>query len=83
VTSSWSFILQPCVHCFSCSLNITFQEFHLLPFSCDLLHYSDIIVIVVIYGTGGHSQSTKLVCNLDGLVVSSEVQRILVFQSDA
>jgi hypothetical protein len=54
-----------------------------LPFSRDLLHYSDITVIVVIYSTGGHRQSTKLVQNLEGLMFSSEVQQILVFESDA
>ena len=39
--------------------------------------------MIFIYSIGGHSQSTKLVCNLDGLVVSREDQQIPVFESDA
>jgi hypothetical protein len=50
------------------------KELHLLPFSGDWLYYSDIIFLVFIYSIGGSSQSTKLVRNLDGLVVSTEVQ---------
>jgi hypothetical protein len=65
---------EMCVHHFPCSLYITLQELHLLPFSGNLLYYSVIIFIVFIYSTGGSSKMTKLASNLDGVLATTEGQ---------